>query len=252
MRSHMQRSIPRSALVGACVTALAALSAGQALAAVTATTVAATAVKATSATLNGTVATDGSATPWQFGYGPISNAFTGTFTPNEVIPAGGSGSTPVSATVTNLIPATTYIFHVAATVGQLGSTLTVVDGLPPLTFTTKGAGSAALTSTKLKVAHGRVTVAIKCRSTIPCQGQLAITKRASGKKKPVACGSTSFTVKPGKKKTFTTGKLSGRCAALLAGATNGTISAHLEALFSSYQKTISKGVTLTEVVSALH
>ncbi len=219
----------------------------------TAVTAAPTAVTADSATFNGSIVSGGAATAWEFSYSLASNPFVGSETAGGSIPVGTSGTTIVLATATGLIPSTTYTVQLLANPLAPGFTypISVIFG-GPLTFTTKGAGSAALTSTKLKVAHGRVTVAIKCRSTIPCQGQLAITKRASGKKKPVACGSTSFTVKPGKKKTFTTGKLSGRCAALLAGATNGTISAHLEALFSSYQKTISKGVTLTEVVSALH
>jgi hypothetical protein len=242
----MKRTIPRSALVVSCAVAVAALSAGSAGAAVTAVTAAPTAVTADSATFNGSIVSGGAATAWEFSYSLASNPFVGSETAGGSIPVGTSGTTIVLATATGLIPSTTYTVQLLANPLAPGFTypISVIFG-GPLTFTTKGAGSASLTSTKLKVTNGRVAVGIKCASTLTCKGLLAITTRHKSKK--VNCGSTSFTVIAGKKKKITTSKVSATCKALLVLATKNKIDAHLVAALTTFQKPISKGVTLTLV-----
>jgi hypothetical protein len=243
----MQLRILRSALTLTCLMGSAAYAAGPAQAAVLATTAKASAITPDSATLNGTIASGGAATPWQFQYGLASNPFASTYSPTQTVPAGTSGSTAVLAEVTGLIPDTTYTFNVIADPGTPGSTTTplgFVAGVP-LTFTTKKAGSASLSSTKLTVKGNRVSGAVKCASTIECSGTITITKREKSGKKLVACGSTSLNIEAGKKKKFRTAAVSKSCQALLSAAPGGVLSARLQELFSTGQKTISKGVTLT-------
>ena len=240
----MQRRIPRSALVVACVAALSAFAAGSAQAAITATTEPATSVTADTAILNGTIASGGTLTLWQFAYSLASNPFQGSETVGGTIPAGTTSTTSVLATASNLIPNTTYTNQLVADNGTFGSTyylLTPIYG-GVITFKTKGPGTASLTSTKLKVKSGRVDIPIKCSNALVCaSGVAAITTRHAGKK--VSCGSATFTVAAGKKKTVSTGKISAKCKALLVLAPKNTIKAKLVAGFT-YQKGISKNVTL--------
>ena len=155
------------------------------------------------------------------------------------------------AAVTGLIPSTTYTFNLLASPGTPGSTTSPpsLAAGTPLTFTTKGAGYASLTKSKLKVKRSRVSLTVRCHSTIACQGQVAVTaRRRVGKKSTiVACGSATFTVEPGTEKAFTTGRVSRTCKGLLGKATDGVIDGHLKMVFTSYQKTVSEGVALTVV-----
>lgn len=246
----MQRTIPRLASVAGCVAALAALTAGSAQAAVLTYTATATAVGADTATLNGSIVSGGTATAWEFQYG--TSPFVNTYTATGMVPAGAAPSVPVVSVVTGLIPATTYDFQLIGHQGLAGSTtspLTIAYG-GLLTFKTKSAGSASLTSAKLKVKKRRVVAAVKCSSTIACQGLLTITTRHKGKR--VTCGTASFSIDPGTKKTLSTTKVKGTCRTLLTaasptGATPTPIKGYLTAVFTSFQKTISKPVTLTLV-----
>jgi hypothetical protein len=245
---NMQRNLSRSALVACCVSAAAAFSAAPALAAVTAVNLPATSVTAGSAVLNGIVTTGGKVTQWEFSYNLVSNPFAGGFTTGAIIPAGATGNTPVSDVATGLTPSTAYTFALVAADVTFGANyylLSPVYGAPALTFKTRGPGSASLTSKKLKVKGGRVAVGIKCTKAFACDGGvLAITARHKGKK--VACGSATFNVAAGRTKTVKTSKVSATCKALLTLAKKHKISAHLAAGFT-YQKGISKGVTLTQV-----
>jgi hypothetical protein len=246
----MQRTIPRLASVAFCAAALSAFAAGSAQAAVLSYTATATAVSAESATLNGSIVSGGSATQWQFSYG--TGPFVTTYTATGTVPANSPASVPVVSAVTGLIPATTYSFQLIGNQGIAGSTttpLTIAYG-GVLTFTTKGAGSASLAGTKLKVKKGRAMAAVKCSSTIACQGMLTIVTHHRGKR--LVCGTATFSVDPGAKKTLSTGKVSRACRTLLTATSPTTttptpIKAFLTAVFTSYQKTISKPVTLTFV-----
>lgn len=241
----MQRRISRSALVASCVAAAAAFSAAPALAAVTAVTVPATSVTAGTAVLNGSVTTGGVVTDWQFTYNLADNPFIATFTPSVTIPAGTTGATPVAATVTGLTPSTAYTFELVASDVTFGANyylLSPVYGAPALSFTTNGPGSASLTSTKLKVKRGRVTVGIKCTKAFACSGGLlAITMRHKGKK--ISCGHATFNVGAGASKKIKASKVSPTCKSLLMSAKNHKMGARLVAAFT-YQKQISKSVTL--------
>jgi hypothetical protein len=243
----MQRTIPRLASVAICVAAFAALTAGSAQAAFLSFTATPTSIGADTATLNGSIVSGGSVTAWEFQYG--TGPFVNTYTATGTVPAGSPASVPVVSVVTGLIPATTYDVQLIANQGILGTTtpLTIAYG-GVLTFKTKGAGSASLTSTKLKVKKRRVVAAVKCSSTIACKGLLTITTRHQGKR--VTCGTVSFSVAPGKKKTLSTTKVKGTCRSLLTaasptGATPTPIKGFATAVFTSFQKTISKPVTLT-------
>jgi hypothetical protein len=241
----MQRGISRSALAALCVAALSAFAAGSAQAAVTASTLPATSVTATTAILNGGVATGGAETQWEFTYNLANNPFAASYTSGSIIPPKTSGVTAVLATATNLVPSTSYTFQLVATNVTYGTDYYLNSPVygGPLTFKTKGPGSASLKGTKLKVKGGRVVIVFSCTTALACDGGvLAITTRHKGKK--VSCGSATFNIAAGKKKTIHTSKLGAKCKALLVLAPNHKIKAKLTAGFT-YQKGISKSVTLT-------
>jgi hypothetical protein len=204
----------------------------------------ATSVTATTATLNGAVSTGGHATQWEFTYSLANNPFGGGFAGGAIIPAGTTALTPVLAQATNLTPSTTYTFQLLATDVTYGTTYylnTPVYG-GPLTFKTAGPGSASLKGTKLKVKKSRVAVVLACTKALACNGGvLSITTRHKGKK--VSCGTATFSVPAGGKKTIHTSKVSKKCAALLVASSKLKITAKLTAGFT-YQKGISKTVTL--------
>jgi hypothetical protein len=241
----MQRRIRRSALIVSCVAALTAISVGSAQAALTAVTGQANSVTANSAVLTGTVSSGGAVTQWVFSYTLAGNPFQGSDTAGGQIGAATTTRAQISDLALNLTPSTTYSFQLIADNATLGTTsallVPVYGGV--LTFTTTGPGSASLASTKLKVKHGRASVAIKCSDALTCSGgTLAITARDKGKS--VACGSVTFSVDAGATQTISTSRLSGKCTTLLVASTKHKISAELTAAFT-YQKGISKRVTLT-------
>ena len=241
----MHRPIPRSALLVACLTALMAFAAGSAQAAIKPVTLPASAITATTAQLNGALSTGGALTQWEFSYNFANNLFGGSFSPGGFIAAGTTALTPVTDTITNLTPSTTYTFELIASNVTYGTQYylnSAVYGLPALTFTTTGPGFARLASTKLKVKKGRAEVPIRCSKALACTGGvLAITARHHGKK--VSCGSATFSVKAGKKKTVHTSKISATCKALLLAAPKSTIKAKLVAGFD-FQKGFTKSVSL--------
>jgi hypothetical protein len=247
----MHRGICRSALIASGVAALAAFTAGPALAAgppIVATTGAVTAVTATTATFSGTVNPAGNTvpTPWIFSYCIAGTNFGCTYTTGGMLPAGGTTPVPVTDTATGLTPSTAYTVElIAQSPGSGGFSYLVVPiyGAPPVPFTTTGPGAATLGSTKLKVAGGRVEVPFKCAPALACSGgMVSITTKSKGK--TVACGSASFSVAAGAKAMVNTSKISPKCKALLMGApTKKGLGAKLSAMFT-YQAGINASVTL--------
>ena len=98
-----------------------------------ATTTAATDVTATTATLNGTVVTEG-ATTYLFEWG-TTTAY-GSRSPEKSVSGGGPNGKDVSEDVVGLQPSTTYHFRVVARNADTGETATGND----MTFTTPAAG----------------------------------------------------------------------------------------------------------------
>jgi hypothetical protein len=243
----MHRRIHRSALVAACVASLMALSAVPALAAVAASTGAASGVTATSATLNGIVGTGKGTATWAFQYGKTAADATSTLAVGTAL----SSTTPsaVLAEVNDLIPSTKYVFRLVTATGISGSTIypLAIEYGSYLTFKTGSAGKVSLTSKKLKVKKGRVSVDIKCASTLTCTGKLAITAKGTvgTKTETVGCGKVSFTIAAGEKQKVTTSKVSAGCTTLLSGAPKNTISAKLKAKLTTYQPKVSEKVSLT-------
>jgi hypothetical protein len=92
-----------------------------------ATTSAATNVNESSATLNGTEDPSGQATQYYFEYGPTANY---GFETGPESAAAGSAAAPVTATLSRLLPATTYHYRLVAV--NAGGTALGADG----TFTT--------------------------------------------------------------------------------------------------------------------
>jgi hypothetical protein len=101
-------------------------------------------VAATSAVLSGSVDPRGSSTSWHFDYGTTSAYGLKTATQNL---GSGSGARPVSVTISNLSPSTTYHFRLVAT----NAAGTTADG--DMSFSTPAAVS--LTASVLRVIAGQ-------------------------------------------------------------------------------------------------
>jgi sugar lactone lactonase YvrE len=128
----------------------------------TATTTAATSVAGSSATLNGTVNDEGTATTVTFQYGTTTSygtTVTAT-TPAGGIVAAGSGNTATAVGVSGLLPLTTYHYTVSATANGTtvnGSDMTfttsgtqpTVTGLSPSFGAAAGGGTITITGTSL-------------------------------------------------------------------------------------------------------
>ena len=135
------------AVVGAGLVVPAAASA----AAPSATTQAATAIADDGATLNGAVNPGGEATAYTFEYGP--NLGFGNITAIEVTGAGGS-PVPVTATLSGLLPNTTYFYRLVATNGTATSTGVV------FAFTTSGPAAPPSVTTGVASAIGAYTATL--------------------------------------------------------------------------------------------
>ncbi|MFZ4548483.1 MAG: BACON domain-containing protein, partial [Bacteroidales bacterium] len=101
----------------------------------TVTTLAATAITSTTATLNGNVNPNGLSTTYYFQYGTTISYGTNT---TSVSAGSGSGSLAVSASITGLIPGTTYHFRLVATNSDgtsNGSDLLLIPGAATLSTT---------------------------------------------------------------------------------------------------------------------
>jgi hypothetical protein len=248
----MQRLKPRTALAAAAVVAAAAaITAGPALAAVTVTTATqpATPVTATTADLNGIVDPDGVEVSYVFKYWLASKPSAATLTPMISIGTGIKTEIPILVEITDLKPGANYKFELLTSTGTPGSAYYPLESGTGgvLGFKTTSAGKLTLTSTKLKVKKSRVSIALKCASTLTCTGKVAITAKGKvgTKTKTYACGSTKFTIAAGDKDKVTTSKISSKCATLLSSATNKKIKAKLTATLTTYQPTLSKTVSLT-------
>ncbi len=141
-----------SARVFAVLTALAISMVGAEVAVAAAppaaTTSPASSITSSSATLNGIVSPNKTATTYDFQYG--TTATYGTKTPSQG-PLSGHAGKSVSADVTGLMPSTTYHFHVVATSSA---------GTSPgsdVTFTTTASGTPSKNTVSIKATPGSVT-----------------------------------------------------------------------------------------------
>ena len=237
----MQRTIGRLSLATVAVFAFAAAPAM----ATTVTTGSATNVKTTTVVFHATIDTGGLATAWQFQLGKTKNYGRGT--PLQQI-APGQGVVDVTWTVRNLSANTKYHYRVAATTG-VGSTyypLNVFYG-NDATFTTKTTGKLLLVHKTLTVANGKISVPLRCDSSLACSGRFTINTRAKlhGNKKlaTVLCATRVFTIRAGKTSTLTV-RARGACLGLLNAAPKHTIKAQLTSNPRTGQRAIISQVTL--------
>jgi hypothetical protein len=235
----------RFASAAVCAVAVASLAAPAAEAA-TITNGAVTALTATTATLNGTIATGGYATSWQFQIG--TTASYGAHSTTQTIAAGVTAPVPVQVHLVHLIPNTTYHFRIAATVVVPVAKYPYYYFFPGFsvdaTFTTKTVGNVGLGSTKVKVRKGIAFVALKCSSTVKCSGKLSASAKSHGKS--VSCFSHTVSLNAGKKGTFKL-KVSNGCLSLLKKAHKHTIKASLVWKTTTGQGTLKKTISLIGV-----
>ena len=139
----------------------------------TTTTGAAAAVTGTTASVAGTVDTDGARTLVHFDYG-TSTAY-GSSTPGQLLAPAAGVSTPVSAALSGL-PAGTVIHYRAVAQTDFGT----VDGQDQTFTTTAPPATAALTAGTATVSHGVAALKLACRGSAGerCDGRVTLTVRA--------------------------------------------------------------------------
>jgi hypothetical protein len=133
-------------------------------------------------------------------------------------------------------------------VTQSGSGQTPVTGAgQDLIFTTGSTGTLALTSSKLRVRGGFVSVPLNCRSSLACDGRFSITTQATiGKRKlgTVLCNTTLFQIKP-RKLAKVNARVYGACISLLQRAARHSIKAQFTSRPRSSQFGTIVNITLT-------
>ena len=139
----------------------------------TTTTGAASAVTGTTASVAGTVDTDGARTLVHFDYG-TSTAY-GSSTPGQLLAPAAGVSTPVSAAL-SVLPAGTVIHYRAVAQTDFGT----VDGQDQTFTTTAPPATAALTAGTATVSHGVAALKLACRGSAGerCDGRVTLTVRA--------------------------------------------------------------------------
>jgi hypothetical protein len=118
--------------------------------AVTVTTVAASAVTATTATLNGTLTVGTTSTVTGFSYGTSSTLATSTSAPATPSPITGS-NVSITASLTGLLPSTTYYFRATGTTNAGTDTEGILTGAI-LAFTTPAAATTTTSTTSTTAA----------------------------------------------------------------------------------------------------
>jgi hypothetical protein len=204
---------------------------------------AATGRKTTSVVLHGLVDTGGAAVTWQFKFGKSRTYGNGTLL--QTIPA-GAGQVAVSRKLTGLRPNTVYHFRLVATATSGGNVITASG--TDLVFKTNPTGKLVLSSGKLTVMHGLVSVSLRCSSKLPCQGRFSITTKAKVRKRhklaTVVCASTSFKLRAHQQKQLST-RISGACAALLRDAQRHRISGQFSSTLRTGQLGPNRRVSLS-------
>src|SRR4051812_44611346 len=140
---------------------------------------AATAITATGATLNGFVGTNGRSTAYTFGYGTSVPSAKVAPSPPAVVPAGQDG--PVSVTVTDLTPGTTY--HVGLVAQHPAQAVAIGNDV---TFTTLAAPVTA--PAPVAPAPGPTTTA-----PVPTLGESVVVAPVKGDVLVKAPGAATYT-----------------------------------------------------------
>jgi hypothetical protein len=197
-------------------------------------------VTATGAVLHGVINAHGQKTDWQFQFGRTT-AY-GRATPLQSIPA-GHGTTPVSAAIGHLTPATTYDFRLVAVVASTTGVKRIYGRNE--TLTTRSAGRVLLEHTLLIVRHGQVTVQLRCDSTIPCAGHFRIDTRAKvkGVFASVLCAAGSFSLAPGARRSVMA-RARAACVRLLRASRHHQLVGKLHLHPSSGQPALTRRVLL--------
>ena len=171
----------------------------------------------------------------------------------------------MSVTVSGLSPNTTYHFQLVVaqnanyspqySVSTDGTfTTTMSNGQPGNGTGGKGgkggkSGRASLTSHRLKVKGGYVSLSFKCSGATgsKCTGVVVIAasgKLGNAKKKTMyGCAAGSFST-PGGKTSKLHMKVSKSCKTLLKRARHHQLNARLQATYSTHQPSLKTGVTL--------
>ncbi len=251
----MTSRFSRIALAAACAAGLSGLVAGPAAATINTPVVTpATSITPESAVIGAAIDTGNVApgTSYTFEYDTLSDynaggdnaQFAGPFFVDAstglqfvTAPIGCYPSITCGLSSTALTPDTEYVYFVQTQPGVSGTYSNSV-GLQSANgeFKTGSLGALTLGSTKLAVARGKAAVSLRCTSSMPCQGTLAIIVGH----KSIAAGKFSV---PAGGRAFATARLKAAGKAALAKA-GGTLQAKLAVASTTDQKNISKAVTL--------
>jgi hypothetical protein len=198
----------------------------------------------TSATAYGYVSPQGEKTMWTVLYGTTDKY--GDSTRLGTVPA-GNDSVLVAAPLGGLKAATTYhyaLFAVPYDTSGNPDWAHASAGQDRTFITTRG--TLNLTSTRLSVRRGGVSIPLQCASTSTCSGSLSLDTRGkfSGRLRTVHCASQRFSLAASARSTFTP-RLTSSCAGLLRSARGHRLSATTSARLSTGQGFSNPGITLS-------
>ena len=158
----------------------------------TVTTSAATIVSYTSATLNGTVNPNGGATTSQFNYSTSPTLASGVVTTTAQSLGSGTSAVAASATLTGLLPHTTYYFRDTAS-NSAGTTQGSI-----LSFTTSNHSPVAVNdSLSAPAGSSAFTISALANDTDADSDTLSITSTTNGTYGTVSTDGTTLTYTPG-------------------------------------------------------
>lgn len=207
-----------------------------------ATTGQATSVTSASAILNGVALTLNPSSRWLFQYG--TSASYGRYSQGSSV---GVGLTAVSATVTDLSPATTYHFRLVVIQGDPGRPNDYSTG-DDVTFTTAPAapryGTASVESHRLAVSGGATSIRVRCAGPpgALCKGIVRlVAHRARGGL--VDCGTGVLSAGGGRRNSVLT-RVDRACAALLRRARGHAVRGELRLALDGGQRLLTTAVTL--------
>jgi hypothetical protein len=198
----------------------------------------------TSATAYGYVNPQGEKTVWSFAYGPTTKY--GSYTALGSVPA-GSDSVLVAAPMRSLKAGVTYHYLLLAIPYDSSGNPDWAHasyGADHTFITTKG--TLVLSSTRLSVRRGAVSIPLQCASTLNCSGGLNLDTRArvGTRLQTVHCASQRFSLTASARSTFTP-KLTSSCARLLRSARGHRLNGTTNASVSTGQAFSNPSVTLS-------
>ncbi|MCW3015543.1 MAG: beta-propeller repeat protein [Solirubrobacterales bacterium] len=196
------------------------------------------------ATLGGTVDAGGATAPsWHFEYGRTTRY--GRTTPGgRLAPQRASAS--AHAVVGRLRPNTLYHYRLVVEAADGASGTTIVGDGTDATFRTRSTGTLHVQSRAARVADTKITLVLRCASSIPCRGHLSLATRTHTEHAhlvTISCGRGTLRLEA-RRTSRTPITVRPVCRSLLRDSPSHRLTATLTSTLSSGQRTLATRIRL--------